>query len=338
MSESKSLTVSPGVKLQNMLQSESFKDKIALSLPKHCKPDRFARIALLAVNRTPKLLQCTQASLLQCLYDLSAVGLEPDGRRAHLIPYGDQCTLIIDYKGLAELVRRSGDVSDLHSDVICEHDDFSYCFGTGSHLTHKVALGKPRGEVVGAYSYVRLKDGSDSFEVMSKDEIEAIRKRSRSGNNGPWKTDWNEMAKKTVFRRHSKWLPISPELRDVVDREDEPTLSPVQKSDIARPVFSAEPSLDLDGEGQIEQADDIQFESAAPAPEEPAKPVAQKDSWVVKLEDLLLDSGITEDQLIAWAVETKHLSDKVSGLEEVKDIKLMMFVRNFAKIKEAIQK
>lgn len=211
------------------------KDQFALALPRLLTPERFLRVALTCLNKNPKLANCTRDSLLACLLDCAALGIEPDGRRAHLIPYGDKCTLIIDYKGIAELVRRSGEVSDLHSDVICEQDDFDYMFGTGSFLRHKINIRKPRGAVVGAYSYVKLKDGAESFDVMGVDEIETVRKRSRAANNGPWVTDKAEMQKKTVFRRHSKWLPLSPELRDQLEKDDEP-LTEQERFASARPV------------------------------------------------------------------------------------------------------
>ena len=194
------------------------KDQFALALPKHVSPDRFTRVALTIYNKTPKLKECTPQSLLACLMDCSSLGLEPDGRKAHLIPYGNQCTLIIDYKGLVELARRSGDIGDIHADVVYEKDFFDFQFGNDSRLVHKPVLvggGKP----VAAYSYVRLKDGTPSFEVMPVEAIEAIRGRSKASKSGPWVTDWAEMAKKTVFRRHSKWLPLSSEFQEAIEKD-----------------------------------------------------------------------------------------------------------------------
>lgn len=189
-----------------------------MALPRHITPDRFVRVAITALTRTPALQKCTQESLFQCLVDLSSMGLEPDGRKAHLIPYGDKCTLVVDYKGLVDMARRSGQISDIHADVVCENDCFEYSYGTDGKLVHRPAL-ESRGKVVRAYSFVKLKDGSVSYEVMNREEIEAIRKKSRAGNNGPWVDHWNEMAKKTVFRRHSKWLPLSSEFQEAIDKD-----------------------------------------------------------------------------------------------------------------------
>src|SRR5262249_21532038 len=196
--------------IRGWLQTDEFRAQIAHSLPLAMRANatRFARIALTATFKQPKLLECTQQSLFNCLLRLSELGIEPDGRRAHLIPFGKECTLIIDYKGISELVRRNGEVAHIHCDVIGENDEFDYQFGTGGRLHHKPNL-HDRGRIWAAYSYVRLKDGTEEFDVMGVAEIEHVRKRSRAANDGPWVTDWNEMAKKTVFRRHAKMLPLS---------------------------------------------------------------------------------------------------------------------------------
>jgi len=204
--------------IKDLILSDKMKRQFAIALPKHLTPDRFVRLALTALNKTPKLAQCTQTSLLGCLMDLSQIGLEPDGRKAHLIPYGTECKLIVDYKGLVELVRNTGEVADIHADVVYENDKFEYSFGSDATLIHKPAL-KERGELIAAYSFVRLKDNSSSYEVMPITDIEAIKERSeawKAYKKGlikppPWVTDWNEMAKKTVFKRHTKWLPLSSE-------------------------------------------------------------------------------------------------------------------------------
>ncbi len=211
--------------LKGLLLSPAVQGQIATALPKHMTPERMVRAALTAMLRTPALAQCDQTSFMQAMLTLSQLGLEPDGRMAHLIPFNNNkaqrvdCQLIVDYKGLVELVNRSGKVSTIHADVVCENDDFEY--DMGEIKRHRVDMRQPRGEVYAAYARVVMKDGTCKCEVMSFDEIEAIRKRSRAGGSGPWVTDWREMAKKTVFRRASKWLSLSPELRDAVNVDDD---------------------------------------------------------------------------------------------------------------------
>ena len=251
--------------IKEWLQSREFQAEIQRSLPKHLAGDRFLRVALTAMTRNPKLAQCTQESLFQCLLDLSALGLEPDGRRAHLIPFEDRkrgvtvCTLIVDYKGLAELVRRSGEVSYLRADVVCENDVFDYQLGSGAFLKHKHARAN-RGKVVEVYSFVELKDGSVDFDVMGLEEVDAVRAQSRAKDSGPWVNQFNEMAKKTVFRRHSKWLPLSPELREKIEKDDEATEP--ERFAAAKPVFAEEDNLNF-GEALAEVAEGTEERPAA---------------------------------------------------------------------------
>ena len=128
-----------------------------------------------------------------------------------------ECTLIFDYKGLIELARRSGEISIFRAELVCENDDFSY---NKSEVTrHIIDFKKPRGSVYAVYSYVRFTNNTEDYEVMTKEEVKAIEGRSKAKSSGPWVTDWNEMAKKTVIRRHAKRLPLSAEFRDAEDRD-----------------------------------------------------------------------------------------------------------------------
>lgn len=202
------------------------REQFAKALPKHLTADRFCRIAITALTRTPKLKECTQESFFKCLLDLSAMGLEPDGRRAHLIPFGKECTLVVDYKGIAELVMRSGLVSVLHADKVCSNDIFSY--DKGELHRHKIDFKNPRGDAYAYYSLIRFKDGTEKCEVMPMEEILAIRDRSQGyksaiqyNKSHPWMTDFDEMAKKTVFKRASKWLSLSPEIRAAAEYDDD---------------------------------------------------------------------------------------------------------------------
>ncbi len=205
--------------LRSLITSEKIKNQFAAALPHHLSADRFCRIALTALTRTPKLMDCTPESLMRCLLDLSAYGIEPDGRRAHLIPYGTTCTLILDWKGLAELAMRSGIIAKLHADIVCENDVFTY--NMGEVTQHVIDWKQPRGAMYAAYAMAVTKDGPVFVAVMNKEEIDGIRKRSKAGNSGPWVSDYNEMAKKTAFRRLAKWLPLSAEFRDAVDKDDD---------------------------------------------------------------------------------------------------------------------
>lgn len=206
---------------KDWLLSDGLKNQIAQALPKICTPERFMRVLLTAMQRTPKLMQCTRESLMESFINCSQLGIEPDGRRAYLIPYGTTCTLIIDYKGLVELALRSGKISNIFADVVCENDEFEY--DMGEIKKHKIDFKKPRGAMYAAYAICRFKDGTVQSCVMSKEDIEKVRRSSKSANGSTWKDWYDEMAKKTAFKRLAKWLPLSPELRDAIDLDDKAT-------------------------------------------------------------------------------------------------------------------
>jgi recombination protein RecT len=269
--------------IRHLLEGDSFREQVAKALPKHLTPDRFIRVAVTAMNKIPALAQCDQASFFNSLLSLSQLGLEPDGRRAHLIPFKNnnlgitECQLIIDYKGLVDLAMRSGSVANIHADVVCENDKFSY--DCGEIKEHKIDFRKPRGEMYAAYAICKFKDGTVKAEVMSLEEIEGIRGRSKAGKFGPWKTDYNEMAKKTVFRRLSKWLPLSPEYRDILDH-DADTFDPIAlapKANVPPPPMKkrveAEPELAVDAEAEpVEEREPESAPEPEPPPYTPVRP------------------------------------------------------------------
>lgn len=275
--------------LRSLLEGEQFKNAITAALPKHLPAERFIRVAITAMTRTPKLADCDQASFFNSLLTLSQCGIEPDGRRAYLIPFENrkrgvtECQLIISYMGLLELAMRTGEISNVHADKICENDIFEY--DRGQIGRHQIDFKRPRGRAYAYYALCRFKDGTEKAEVMTLEEVEAIRNRSRAGNSGPWVTDFDEMAKKTVFRRLSKWLPISSEYRDALDKDADqlPAIQGmvVEKPAQAKPVFTRPaapppaPALEL-------EMDDIPMDtaeaSAAAAPKNrAAKPATEDD-------------------------------------------------------------
>lgn len=204
--------------MKSLINSDAVKNQIARALPTHLTPDRFLRVATTTLLRVPKLAECSQESFMKAMLDCSSLGLEPDGRRCHLIPYGKEVQLIIDWKGLVELAKRSGDVALWKPETVKENDQFDWVNG---EIRHSVDWRKDRGALQCVYSLVKLKNGETDTEVMTLEEVKAIQKRSKAANNGPWKTDFEEMAKKTVMRRHSKRLTLSPEFHDALEKDSD---------------------------------------------------------------------------------------------------------------------
>ena len=219
--------------------------EIARVLPNQMSPDRMARIALTCVRQTPALARTTPESFLGALLTCSQLGLEPGPTGdAYLVPYGNVCTFVPGYRGLIRLARNSGQLRDIWAEVVFANDTFRYSLGLHRDLVHEPAAGK-RGEPIAVYAAAELADGGRPFVVMSADEVEAIRARSKAGRNGPWVTDWAAMAKKTAIKQLAKWLPLSAELVAAT------TLDGSVRTDIGE-LVDVEPAF-IDGE----VADDV---------------------------------------------------------------------------------
>lgn len=207
---------------------ERSRKQMEMALPKHLTADRLLRVAMTSIQRTPKLMDCTPQSLLACVMTCAQLGLEPDQflGQAYLVPFKDNktgttiCTLIPGYRGYIALARRSGEMQTVSAQVVYEKDHFNLAYGINDTLDHKPDLSGDRGKPIGAYVIFKYKDGAYSFDFLPTEEIEKIRARSRAANDGPWVSDWPEMAKKTVIKRHAKLAPLSVEFQRAVALED----------------------------------------------------------------------------------------------------------------------
>lgn len=205
---------------------------IAQVLPDHLTVNRMRQLFYLNCKQVPKLLECDPGSLIKALMTAASMGLEPDPFIGHLylIPFKNQVQVIPGYKGLMQLVRNSGMVDSISCEAVHQNDEFDYQLGTDPKLVHKPYLGE-RGPIVAFYCVAKFKDGSFHIELMNVHEVEAVRNMSdgytralASGNTkySPWHNHFEEMGKKTVFRRAYKRLPMSTSrcLNNAIKAED----------------------------------------------------------------------------------------------------------------------
>ena len=199
--------------------SDQFKKQLALAVPKHLNADRMARIAATEVRKNKALLNTEPTSFLGSVMQAAQLGLEPGSAlgQAYLVPYGNQCQLIIGYKGMIDLARRSGQVLSLNAYAVREGDDFNFQLGLKPDIHHVPSLEADRIKkpITYVYAVATLKGGGYQFEVMSRAEVEAVRAKAKSKNI--WNTYFEEMAKKTVIRRLFKYLPVSIEALQITN-------------------------------------------------------------------------------------------------------------------------
>ena len=215
-----------GTKAVSKKQPQTIKDyinamsgEIAKALPQVMTPERFTRIALSAVSNTPKLGSCTPQSFLGAMMNAAQLGLEPNTPlgQAYLIPFENrkngltECQFQIGYKGLIDLAYRSGEVKMIDAQTVYENDEFEYELGMDPVLKHKPARTN-RGNPIYFYATFKLTNGGQGFQVMSIEDVQDhAKKYSKTYNNGPWQTNFEEMAKKTVLKKLLKYAPLKTE-------------------------------------------------------------------------------------------------------------------------------
>ena len=189
---------------------------IKKALPSVITPERFTRMVLSALSATPKLAECSPQSFLAAMMTAAQLGVEPNTAlgQAYLLPYRNhgqmECQFQLGYKGLIDLAYRSGEVSVIQAHTVYENDVFEYELGMDPKLRH-VPAKADRGEAVAYYAMFKTKDGGYRFEVMSVDDVQRHAQRySKSYGSGssPWRSNFDEMAKKTVLKRALKYAPL----------------------------------------------------------------------------------------------------------------------------------
>lgn len=206
-------------------QVEQREATFASTLPTHIPAERFKRVVLRSVQKSPDLLNADRASLFNAAMDAANDGLLPDGREAAFVVFNTKQGKKIQYMpmifGVLKKIRNSGELKAISVRVVYAGDQFRYWIDeNGEHLTYEAADNPDKSIVRRVFAQALTKDGGVYIEVMDVEDIEKVRAVSRAKNNGPWVDWWEEMAKKTVLRRLAKRLPMSTDLDDLMRRDD----------------------------------------------------------------------------------------------------------------------
>jgi len=281
--ETQIVEAKPQKTVQELVQSNW--NKIAAVMPRHMTSERVFALAMSSYNSTPKLAECSVQSFLSCLMKGSSLGLEPsnvDGRGLYyILPFWNsktrcyEATFILGYRGMIELARRAG-VKEIYAEAVHANDQFSYTLGSNRTVTHVPKLDGERGEIIGVYMVAKW-DGGEHLSYMTLDEINDVMKRAKTWNakeqkitSGPWLTDWEAMAKKSVIRREHRWLPLSPEAQEAIASDE---LSGAEIDHTAR-LFS-EPVMSLGNMEALEPRVAEPEPDIEPEPEKTASAPAQ---------------------------------------------------------------
>ncbi|WKB52985.1 recombination protein RecT [Eleftheria terrae] len=279
--------------LAHLLASPGVQSQIKAALPRHMTAERMARIATTEMRKVPKLGECDPMSFLGAVIQCAQLGLEPGNSLGHayLLPFdkrkkvgdqwqvvGTECQLIIGYRGMIDLARRSGQIVSLTARSVYANDTFSYRFGINETIEHVPAEGE-RGEFTHVYAVAKLKDGGVQFEVMTRHDIERVRNESQGyrtavqykKQDNPWMKHFDEMAKKTAIRRLFKYLPVSIEIQRAVGLDE-----------LADAGVSQQNSAVIDGDFRFVAEDDEQAPAPTLPPAAPAVTYAQAADAISK--------------------------------------------------------
>lgn len=255
---------------------EKNKQAMAEVIPSYLSPDRLLSLALLSIRKTPALQECPVSTLLGCVVEASRLGLELGGAlgQAYLIPFKEKgqpmAQMVIGYRGFVELMRRSGDVSSIRAVVVHQRDHFTLREGLEQVIDHVPCLEGDPGPLKFVYAVAKFSKSGDYQAVfLTRAEVESTKARSRSGQFGPWVTDYEEMAKKTAVRRLAKLMPLTVEAADAIERDDEASYVDSSAVEVTQAALAA-PDAQAAAKEAVRKTRALTIQEPPPMPEEAA--------------------------------------------------------------------
>jgi recombination protein RecT len=346
----------PSVK--QLLINDHARDQLAAVAARHMNPERMMRVVANAIRVTPKLQECEPISFLGALMQCAALGLEPNTvlGHAYLIPFDNsrkvggewvkvkEVQVIIGYKGLIDLARRSGHITSISANVHYSDDDlWEYEEGTEAKLRHRP--GPQEGKKLHAYAIAKFRDGGHAYVVLPWKVVMKTRDGSQNWQSAvklgktdkaPWKTHEDAMAMKTAIRALSKYLPLSIEFSDALSIDERPAdfrqyaMDPTQGVTVEGETIEGE-AFDPDtGEVDAAPAKAVHQQTVEPAAPKTADKAKPKPAPAAEQSGLPLgdktqdeDSDTSADEVEArWAVDLRKMRADFdsSGADAVLDL------------------
>lgn len=188
--------------------------------------DRLRTVFMTAVQQNPNILKCDETSIRREIRKCAADGLVPDNKEATMIPYQGELQYQPMVLGIIKRMRELGDVFRIDCKLVHESDVLLLDEADPNSISHKsnpFAKAEDRGPVVGGYVAFRDKENRVMhLETMSLEDFQQVRNASKAPNSPAW-TKWtNEMYRKAVLRRGSKYISINNDkIRALLERQDD---------------------------------------------------------------------------------------------------------------------
>jgi recombination protein RecT len=323
--------LNPKKQLQSLL-SRSW-DRIAAVMPREMNPQRLYQMYVSTINREPQLANCDVESVLSCFMRCTSLGLEPSNVNGlgmvYILPYGNknkasglkEAQLIIGYKGMIELARRSGNLKSIHAQAVYKGDEYEHWEDeSGQHFKFRGNSDADhlKQHLTDVYVNAQLMNGGFVFETMTRAEVEQVKRRSASGDRGPWGTDYEAMALKTVIRRSFKYLPVSIEAKDAA-AVDETT---PDYSDLFRPVL---PEAQTADEALV---DAVETTDATVGPEQPQQAQVPNGDRLAPMWEAFAAIGFADKAEIKPTLE-KIIGHELADPNDLTDAELEKVMADF---------
>lgn len=272
----------------------TYKSQIQASIPKHLTPERMIQMSATLIARNPRIAECSAKSLLGAVMQASVLGLPPIDSLGYcyFVPYNKEVQFQIGYRGYIALARRSGELAKIYAEAVYSNDAFEYERGLEPKLVHKPCMTGNRGEFRCVYAVYHLKSGFSDFVVLSKEDVEAYRRRSPSQKGeatGAWKTDYAAMAKKTAVRRLSPYLPMQvDDLEKAVAIDDRVVNVDDFAMDNSGELVASAKFVDTETGEIIQEAEVVET-----APAKPVKPAKKETTFVDELQKSFPNGKLT---------------------------------------------
>ena len=193
-------------------------------LPQDITEEQFRAALYLELSGRPSLHDCTPESLRACAVKAATYGLLP-GRDCHFLPFRNrgrkEATYVPNYFGIILALERSGKVRRAFAHAVCEGDHWAFdMFAERPQHTPAVALGKKPGKTLFYYGAIMFHDSTCAFEILTLEDLEALKKCSPAGEQSVWLTHHDAMCRKSALKRVAKYVRLTPKMQELLAEEE----------------------------------------------------------------------------------------------------------------------
>lgn len=297
-----------------------FQEQLGKALPSFLKADKFTRMCRTELKKNVNLQQCDPLSVIGALIESAELGLVPASTlgQVYLIPRFNrkkgktQCQMMVGYRGMLELARRSGQVKTIHAFIVYTNDTFKIKYGFTPRIDH-IPSTENRGDFKCVYAVATLKSGEKQFEMITRQEVLQIKDRAKKSDNDLqtiWEDNFDEMARKTVIRRLFKYLPVSIEMNHAIGLDEQWERAEQDNEDV---IESYQSNVVLFSPQEREKI------PAEAKPDSISLPQSKK-----KLEKVSKEILVTAFDLMKERLDEQRKYQKVKGVEAVERLKTLM--------------